>query len=69
MLPPFSVLRHCIFLLVTTGHKSPRIEPEISALQNKDSMTHKPSGVIVAVVDDDQRILLSLEYLHTIKAT
>jgi FixJ family two-component response regulator len=26
-------------------------------------MTHQPYGVIVAVVDDDQRILQSLEYL------
>ena len=67
--PPFSVVRYCIFLLVTTVHKSPRIEPEISVLQNKDSMTHQPSGVIVAVDDDDQRILQLLEYLHAIKAT
>jgi len=32
-------------------------------LYNKDSMTHQPSGFVVAVVDDDQGILRSLEYL------
>ena len=30
---------------------------------DKDSMTEHPSGFVVAVVDDDQSILRSLEYL------
>lgn len=35
----------------------------VGALQSKNSMTDQPSGFVVAVVDDDQSILRSIEYL------
>jgi FixJ family two-component response regulator len=62
MLAPLAVVRYHIFLLVTNAHNRSEFRAEISAYC-KDSMTQQPSAFVVAVVDDDQRILESLEDL------
>jgi FixJ family two-component response regulator len=54
MLRPLTVGRHHIFLLVTAAYRSARMG---------ERMTDEPSAFVVAVVDDDQGILRSLEYL------
>jgi FixJ family two-component response regulator len=60
MLGPSPAVRHHIFLLDTVTRNSAKVPRErISCF----TMTVRPQFFVVAVVDDDQSILLSLEYL------
>ena len=60
---PLRVGRYHIFLLDTAAGQSVRIRLANSTPHSMDPNTDPPSGFMVAVVDDDQSVLRSLEYL------
>src|SRR5258708_9653429 len=63
-MPQLTAVRYPIFPLLAAAYHSARIGGGAnSAAHAKDSMTERPSGFVVAVVDDDPSILRSLEYL------
>jgi FixJ family two-component response regulator len=64
---------HHVFLLATMDHMFPLLTPpqgwtriesrKKTALHIKDSMAEQPCEFVIAVVDDDEGILRSIEYL------